>query len=270
MKKYFAVLAVALSSFTGVFTDAARANDGSIAWGGSPQLLSSHPSVAMQSEVIVMNIGKENVTVDCRFVFKNYGKATAVRMGFPDAGSGDTPHQDAFDNDVSAKRAHTAFTSFKSWVDGKAVKTQLIRADESQKSWHAKTVYFPALSTRIVRDLYTVPVGGQFSRNRIYSQTSYTLHTGASWRGAIGRSEVIVNFINTGGADILRPLTLKAAKAQYVDDVDWSKLPRGTILYRGPVAPTTKGRTLRFVRTNWNPRESDDIWLAFNPRGLNG
>ena len=269
MKKYFAVLAVALSSFTGVFTDAARANDGSIAWGGSPQLLSSHPSVAMQSEVIVMNIGKENVTVDCRFVFKNYGKATTVRMGFPDAGSGDTAFQDEYE-DPKPKAAPTGFTSFKSWVDGAPAKTTAIRSGTSGLTWHAKTVYFPALSTRIVRDLYTVPVGGQFSRNRIYSQTSYTLHTGASWRGAIGRSEVIVNFINTGGADILRPLDLKATRAKYATDIEWSKLPRGTILYRGPVAPTTKGRTLRFVRTNWNPRESDDIWLAFNPRGLNG
>ncbi|HVF85853.1 MAG TPA: DUF4424 family protein [Abditibacteriaceae bacterium] len=267
-KRRFALTAALLS----LCAIPSRANDGGIAWGGSPRLLSSHPSVAMQSEIITMNVGKENVSVDCRFVFKNYGRATTVRMGFPDEGRGDTPHQTEFETRTPGKKAVTAFTSFKSWVNGVPVKTQLIRSNESQLSWHAKSVFFPESSTRIVRDLYTVPVGGQIGLHGYYHQTSYTLHTGASWRGAIRRSEIIVNFINTGGANQLNPVSIRSLKAENdnVEFVDWSKLPRGTIIYKGNLKPTAKGRTLRFVRTNWNPTEQDDIFLAFNPRGNDG
>lgn len=266
--KPFALLAFAFCIFA---PQTARANDGGIAWGGSPKLLSAHPTVAMQSEVIVMNVGAQNVSVDCRFVFKNYGRATTVRMGFPDEGSGDTPHEIGYQIE-NPKKVATAFTSFKSWVDGKRVKTQLIRSDEPDKSWHAKSVYFPASSTRIVRDLYTVPVGGQIGTNGYYSQTSYTLHTGASWRGTIGRSTIIVNFINTGGADNLKPVSIRDLKVENdnIEFVDWSKLPRGTVIYKGNTRPTAKGRTLRFVRTNWNPTENDDIFLAFNPKNMKG
>lgn len=263
MKK-LAVFAVVLSALT---TNSARANDGGIAWGGSPKLLSNHPSVAMQSEVITMNVGKDNVTVDCRFVFKNYGRATTVRMGFPDEGSGDTPHEADYQM-MAPNKVATGFTSFKSWVDGVRVKTQLIHSNQSQMSWHAKSVYFPRSSTRIVRDLYTVPIGSQIGLRNIYKQTSYTLHTGASWRGAIGRSTIIVNFINTGGANRLKPVSIRSLKAENdnIEFVDWKKLPRGTVIYKGNIKPTAKGRTLRFVRTNWNPTENDDIFLAFNPQ----
>ena len=269
MKKHFAVLAVALSCYTTSFTNAARANDGSLEWGGSPQLLSSHPNVAMQSEVITMNIGAQNVTVDCRFVFKNHGKATTVRMGFPDEGSGATAFE-ADSEDPKPKTAPTGFTSFKSWVDGAPTKTTAVRSSRSGLTWHTKSVRFPAQSTRIVRDLYTVPIGGQMGAGMYYRQASYTLHTGASWRGPIGRSEIIVNFVNTGGADVLRPTTIEKLKAEHPAALDWKTVAKGTVIYIGPSAPSVNGRTLRWVRTNWNPTKKDDIFLAFNPVGTNG
>lgn len=265
-KQLFAICAVAVCTLS--LTNVARANDGGIAWGGSPKLLSNHPTIAMQSEIITMNVGQESVTVDCRFVFKNYGRATTVRMGFPDEGSGDTPHQADYVEGGKNDKPLTAFTSFKSWVDGVRVKTQLIGSGDPSLSWHAKSVYFPRSSTRIVRDLYTVPIGSQIGLHNIYKQTSYTLHTGASWRGAIGRSTIIVNFINTGGASQLKPISIRSFKAENdnIEFVDWKKLSRGTVVYKGNIAPTAKGRTLRFVRTNWNPTENDDIFLAFNPQ----
>lgn len=267
-KQLLAICAVAVCALS--LSNVARANDGGIAWGGSPKLLSNHPTIAMQSEVITMNVGKENVTVDCRFVFKNYGRATTVRMGFPDEGSGDTPHEAAYEEGGKNDKPLAAFTTFKSWVDGVRVKTQLIGSGDPALSWHAKSVYFPAFSTRIVRDLYTVPVGGQIGGRYYYHQTSYTLHTGASWRGAIRRSEIIVNFINTGGANRLKPVSIRSLKAENdnIAFVDWKKLPRGTVIYKGNIKPTAKRRTLRFVRTNWNPTENDDIFLAFNPQSF--
>ncbi len=268
--KPFVVFAFALCAMT---TQVAHANDGGIAWGGSPKLLSNHPSVAMQSEVITMNVGKEKTTVDCRFVFKNYGRATTVRMGFPDEGSGDLNRAEEVDINVPDWRKTkplSTFSSFKSWVNGVPVQTKLVRSDEIAKSWHTKAVRFPTSSTRRVRDLYTVPVGGQIATHGFHSQTSYVLHTGASWRGAIGRSEVIVNFINTGGARRLKAVALRSLNVQNPEYVDWDKMPRGTVVYQGPSAPTVRRRTLRFVRTNWNPTENDDIFLYFNPRDNKG
>ena len=246
----------------------ARANDGGIAWGGSPKLLSSHPSVAMRSEVITMNVGKENVTVDCRFVFKNYGRATTVRMGFPDEGSGDMDvdqEADTSNSNWKTTKPRSMFTSFKSWVNGVPTKTEFVRSDTFSQNWHAKTVYFPSSSTRLVRDLYTVPIGGQVARYGYYNQAFYTLHTGASWRGAIGRSEIVVNFPNLKDA-ILKPVRLQKLDDSGVKVLE-SKLRadkgKATVVYVAPVAPTAKGRTLRFVRTNWNPTKRDDILLFF-------
>ena len=53
----------------------AVANDGGIAFGGSPRLLTGHPTVSMESEVVRIDVGEQNVRVDCRFVFRNDGPA---------------------------------------------------------------------------------------------------------------------------------------------------------------------------------------------------
>lgn len=261
MKKFPTLCAVAVCALS--LTQVARANDGGIAWGGSPKLLSNHPSIAMQSEVITMTVGKENVTVDCRFVFKNSGRATTVRMGFPDEGAGDMDRDEDADTSNSAwkkTRPQSAFTSFKSWVNGVPIKTELIRSDNPSQNWHAKTVYFPATSTRTVRDLYTVPLGGQIARYGYYQQAFYTLHTGASWRGSIGRSEIVVRFLR--GYATLTPMRLQKDDPEQVE-----KLLRGKtshyIVYRAPSVAQAKELTLRFVRTNWNPTKDDDIQLFF-------
>jgi hypothetical protein len=64
------------------------ANDGGIAFGGSPGLLNGHPSVSMSSELIRIEVSKLELKADCTFVFVNHGPACEVRMGFPDQGLG--------------------------------------------------------------------------------------------------------------------------------------------------------------------------------------
>ncbi len=251
-----------------------RADDGGIAWGGSPKLLSTHPSVSMQSEVIRITLNNDTETVDCNFVFKNNGMATTVRMGFPDGADGTMDAEEEVDTQADPnwrkKPMQPLFTSFKSWVNGVPTKTTLIRADEPGNYWHAKSVFFPQSSTRIVRDLYTLPVGGSImgSGSGSFSEASYILHTGASWHGPIGRIEVDVTFNTTVGAKTVIPVALKSLPNPNV--ADWSQLKRGTVIYSGPSVPTANGKTLRFVRTNCTPTEKDDILLWFSPRDSKG
>ena len=133
---------------------AAQANDGGIAYGGSPGLLKGHPSVSMQSEVINITIMDKKVSVDCEFVFKNEGDACTVRMGFPDVGEGSYDPDEESGEEVMKTPPKTTFKSFVSYVNGKQVATELIRAKEEGQYWHSKTVNFPAHSTVKIRDVY--------------------------------------------------------------------------------------------------------------------
>jgi len=246
----------------------ARANDGGIAFGGSPGLLKGHPSVSMLNEVVRMTIGEEKATADCRFVFQNKGPACSVRMGFPDRGEGESDPDEENENPMHTPPKST-FLSFRSWVDNAPVKTELIRADKPGRFWHAKAVEFSANAKRLVRDVYTVPVGAQITRwNSSVAQSYYVLRTGASWHANIGRSEVLITFNRRRMTAPLHPVRLSSVPKR--DPYDWSlsHWRPGTVVYQGPASPTVSGKTLRFVRTDWEPTERDDIELYFDSRKL--
>lgn len=253
------------------------ANDGGIAYGGSPGLLKGHPSVSMTSEVIRLEVGEETVKVDCQFVFTNHGDACTVRMGFPDEGYGEAdPDEEAGEN-VMKTPPKTTFLSFRSFVNGKPVATKLIRADEPGKFWHAKTVTFPAHGVVRIHDVYTQRIGGGIfsakGKEGTVRQVGYILHTGASWHGAIGRSEISVTF-NKGIAGTPRLASLHRLAAVENGIMSDGRHLKGdvptikTIVWRGPGTPTVKGKTLRWVRTNWTPKPSDDIDLTYAYRTL--
>ena len=253
---------------------AASANDGGIAYGGSPKLLTGHPSVSMTSEVINLAVGEESVKVDCQFVFTNHGAACKVRMGFPDEGEGaDDPDEEGGAN-VMKTPPKTTFTSFRSFVNGKPVATKLIRADKPGKYWHTKTVTFPAHAVVRVHDVYTQRIGGGIFTTGVVEgsvhQAGYILHTGASWHGAIGRSEVNVSFNSDAVPPNpkLIPLSQIVKRADGHDgrDIKGSVPASNTIVWKGPGTPTVKGKTLQFVRTNWTPKVSDNIDLTFGYR----
>ena len=240
-----------------------RANDSSLDWSGTPRMMQGGGTVSMQSEVVRIDIGRKSYRVRCDFVFRNRGAATTVRMGFPDS---------SMERSSPDEELRSGFTSFHSWVNGRRVKTTLVRgarqAEESDGGntfWHTKSVRFGARSTLRVRDEYTAEIGSELS---FMSQlASYTLHTGASWNGPIGRSEVIVAF----GSHAPLPLRVHAwpSRGQISDEPEamrkmgvWMK-HYGNVVYQGPGQPTVRGRTLRWVRTNWKPTENDDIALKF-------
>jgi hypothetical protein len=268
-KMWPALAALVLTGASSSLLIAAHANDGAISYGGSPSLLSGHPSVTMQSEVVMMTIGKENVLVDCRFVFKNSGKKCSVRMGFPDRGEGGADPDESASGDWKTNLAKSTFNWFKSYVDDQLVKTALIRGGGSGEFWHAKNVAFGAGQSRRVRDVYSVPVGGQIAPNGggAFDETSYILHTGKSWHGKIGRSEVIVKFARDMKGKVLKPSWYRFSENTF-DKVDWPSVRGSKVLYHGPDKAQVSGLTMRFVRTNWEPEVKDDIWLAFSYKGI--
>lgn len=214
-----------------LWAGAASANDGGISYGGSPRLLEGHPSVSMQSEVIRMTVGPDKATVDCRFVFRNSGAACRVRMGFPDQARGaDNPEEDSEGGPAPKTKPQSAFTSFRSYVDGHLVPTELIHGAHGGNWWHAKVVAFPAHRTVNVRDVYTVPLGGQIIDRGSMSQTSYILHTGSSWHGPIGRSEVDVTF--TPQSAVRAPLVVRPMPKE-VRMADFGAGP-GAVLWHPP------------------------------------
>lgn len=259
------LLSFALAASTGVV----RADDGGISFGGSPKLLKGHASVAMKDEVVTMDIHDELIKVDCKFTFHNAGDASTVRVGFPDEGQGAEEPYQGDDHRPTGKNLKATFLSYESWVDGKKVPTELVPTNDRTLYWHAKTVNFKAKSDCLIRDLYTLPPGGQVTNeNGLYKQTSYVLHTGASWHGPIGRAEIIVNF----DPKVLKgPIQLKALSSlpgKSVYNLKWSTMPPGTVIYDGPCEPKVEGNTLRFACTNLRPAKKDDVRLYYGYRAL--
>jgi len=159
------------------------ANDGSVEGvGGSVALLhSEHKSIRMLSEKVEAKLTRDNgAKVRCIFVFKNEGKAATVMMGFPERAEREEPKQTIKD--------------FKSWVNGKSVKTKLIQGKAGwvgeYKGWHVKDVQFKEGETLTIVDTYTGGIGGNIDGWKWFE---YILKTGASWKGRISKADISVD-----------------------------------------------------------------------------
>jgi Copper amine oxidase N-terminal domain. len=105
-----------------------------------------------------------------------------VLIGFPESGGGDI---------VVPKMG---FEYFRSYVDGKRVQ---VRVQEQRRDahpggyfrWYLKRVRFGAGQTRVIRNVYRAPLGAISTGHNFFD---YILTTGASWKGKIGRSDIIV------------------------------------------------------------------------------
>jgi hypothetical protein len=150
--------------------------------GGVIKPMENHPSIVLRSHVVKVKITPEYADVDCTFVLHNTGKATSVLIGFPESGGGDI---------VVPKMG---FRYFRSYVDGKRVQ---VRVQEQRREsgpdgyfrWYLKRVRFGAGQTRVIRNVYRAPLGAISTGHDFFD---YILTTGASWKGKIGRSDIIV------------------------------------------------------------------------------
>ncbi|MHB1458949.1 MAG: hypothetical protein ACYC0V_18725, partial [Armatimonadota bacterium] len=115
--------------------------------GGSVTPMEQGNTVRMVSEKVNIRLAWDGARVRCRFVFKNEGPATIVKMGFPEQAGGDV---------TQIKKS--AYKNFKSWVDGKKVQTRFVPSAESSishyRAWHVKDVSFKAGQTRVIEDEY--------------------------------------------------------------------------------------------------------------------
>lgn len=232
----------------------AVADNAALTTGGQPTMLGSHPSVSMESEIVRLVVHANRVDTDCTFVFVNHGKACNVNMGFPDFGLW------AYAQKMT--RPRSMFKKYGSFVDGKSVKTKLVLGKEDGEQWQTKFVSFPAGGKRTVREVYTTELGG-IAGPQVWAFASYLLHTGASWKGNIGKATILVTFAPDSKVkppmDILfqglGKLTQEMMAKQH-------KKPGGLIV-SGPVKPTAEGRTLKFFKQNWRPTAKDDIYVGF-------
>jgi len=260
MKGFFSLAALL------AFLVVARADDSDISYGGSPSSLKGTGQVAMQSEVVLLDIRPESVRADCQFVFKNKGPACTVRMGFPDGSSGRDEEGD------TTTPIKSAFSSFQSFVDGVQTPTTLVRGKDY--AWQGKTVSFPANGVRHVREVYTVEIGSELSYKQPHQTAYYVLQTGASWRGPIGRMEIIARFRRSKRAhpvkgdtfQDVRPIAHAAMSDKQFGEEKWTRADEEVVVYNGPGAPIVQHNVLRWVRTNIRPTSKDDVFLWFKPQ----
>lgn len=197
----------------------ALADDGGVEnVGGAITLMQGHPHVRMLSEKVVARIGVDSVHVDCLFFLKNEGPADSVLIGFPDQSyspDGEIPPNN----------------SFRSWVDDREVVCTPVagegHGDGSSIYWWTKRVWFPAGATRVVRNRYTAVPSFVVDRSQGFE---YILWSGASWKGAIGRAEIV--------------FVLRGIPRSWVTDTPRNALWRGS--------------ELRWVFSNLEPRRIDD------------
>lgn len=160
----------------------ASANDTALgAVGGALQPMKQHPSIVMVSEDVRLKVGYTQnrpdgyVTVNCRFIFRNTGAPTTVKMGFPE------DHEGEF----------SGFDYFKSKADGKPVPVRHVATRHGEydpyRDWWVKEVRFDKGQTRIVEDSYAGPLGGASNG---FQEAIYVLETGRPWRGRIGKAVV--------------------------------------------------------------------------------
>lgn len=236
-------------------------NDGWIGEYGTPKLMDGHPSVRMVAEKIVARVHAEHAEVECRFWFKNEGPATTVRMGFPDSDS---------DPPIEGEPVKSIYDRFESFVDGKRVATELLPKRgmaEYSGIFQTKTVRFGSHQERLVTNRYRVRLGTLAIDGpppsppqpaiRVFN---YIFSTGASWKGKIGRTELLVTFMKD--AD-LPPGPVRLV--DYPGDQPYAYWRQR----RDVVATSTKGfraagRRLYLLRENWSPKgEAHDVWISF-------
>jgi hypothetical protein len=265
----------------------AFADDAAMSWGGTPTMLKGHKTIRMQSEHVIMTIHEDHAAVDCYFVFENTGPATSVKIGFPDTGWGASAEDYGI---AKASGQHpkpfASFTKFNSFVDGKPVPTKLESAPETTdgnpSSWHTKIVNFGSHQTLTVRDVYDIPLGEAITSSppkplseeakkkgittQVLFSSEYTLATGSSWKGTIGKAQVDVVFAPDASFMLsgVHPVADLGSSAKDPRGyMHWDQVPDGVTYYHSRIKPSLTGQKLVFIAKNLKPTTADDIIVYF-------
>lgn len=227
---------------------AVLANDAWEIYVGSEKAVQPHPHIRMAQEYITMDVGERSAWVTCTFWFRNEGPKSKVKMAYPDEAY--STHEDG---------PYSQLRQFRSWVDGKRVSTRFRMI--GQNGFQLKDVPFGAGQSRKVVNRYRMKLGSCASRDNFYVRMlSYTFSTGASWKGNIGRSKLIVRFNGR-----FQPIRLRSSEL-----LEWeskghfwpSRLQ--TLFTDGPQGKLVNG-TYQILKHNWRPGEGDNMALKFRP-----
>ena len=232
----------------------APADNAALTSGGLPRMMSGHPTISMVSEVVKVVVHGKRVDTDCTFVFDNLGNACTVNMGFPDFGM--------WAYDYVHQKPKSIFKSFQSYVDGKRVATRLVLGADKREQWQTKLVSFEKDGSRVVREVYSTELGGAAASIDV-GAASYVLHTGASWKGGIGKATVRFEFAPE--TEVVGPLDVKNISGmQKLTEKDLAHvLKPGGVIVVGPGNPTVHGASLVFEKSHWKPTTDDDILILF-------
>jgi hypothetical protein len=236
----------------------ALANLGLLSNGGAAHLLTKNSTVSMQSEVININVRKEQIEADCNFTFVNHGPKCTVRVGFPDSVGWNASKGNAPDG---------RFLSYKLTVDGREIEASVIQSDRphvSDKVWHASEVTFEENETKHLRNVYitrpnTLPVTEQYGVKFF----EYTLHTAASWKGTVDTSVVNITLSDEAIREPLNVVSVNSLPEQDVCGFDWSHATTSTVLVQSSKQATISGRTLRFEFKDLSATDADDISIYY-------
>lgn len=194
--------------------------------GGLGSFGKSHPTIRMVSEDLRINVtDQDSANVDVLFTFRNEGKATDVTMAFPEE---------------YQMREGRSLDNFRSWVNGKPsrLRRKVLsvgdpqaedKGDEIGKAVWLKNVHFSAGEVLKIRVSYEGFLSGNTSDDRSFT---YTLVTGGTWKGPIGKCKITVTWPRM--KELSAPfLNLPPAK--------WTYLP---------------GRKAVTTLTNWEPKHN--------------
>ena len=183
-----------------ILTGISRADDGGVeVFGGNVKLMSEHPTVRMAGENVTITMKDSKFyDVDATFVFYNNGGSTTTFVGFPVGGF--SPGEDI----------PGEFKKFRTYVNGAEIHTtDKVTVLEGgykhrEEKWKVKEVHFPGKQNTITRVVYTAPYGGSSNGDKFIR---YTIGTGSSWYGSIGRSTFTFVFDEDAflGREVQRP-----------------------------------------------------------------
>ncbi|MDI6816185.1 MAG: hypothetical protein QME41_03195 [Actinomycetota bacterium] len=244
MKRHLITAIVLLSL---LFPFQASANDGYSGGVGETPMPRNSKDIVMAKEVVHVILHEDFAEVECAYQFKNTGKAQAVMMGFPER-----PHQDS---------DFLPITIFRAFIDGDEIPVKMTEValkpgqfgyeEYGEKSnWFIQEVPFKAGETKVVVNRYLAPHGGTVSPASSYmTNFAYILHTGATWKDKLGRSDVSVTFAGGFTWDSFKP-DVKA-----YEEIDYA-VPQGDFVRPEGYRKTDTGVSWTF--TNFEPKAPDD------------
>ena len=225
----------------------ARSDDAPLIYkGGSASPKQSHPRIRMESEEVIIRLGKSTYTVDAVFRFFNTGDTVTEWVGFPKRAQG---YDDSF-----FFESIPDFIRFETWIDGKKVAfsedSHLAETSRRRESgglvnfvtdsrWLVKHVTFPGRKTTTTRVTYEAPYSGPGGA------ACYIYGTGSYWKGSIGRATFTIDASEVGkkvpvGAGFLFPdavahvirSTILADSVITYEILDFDPVPDGELRVR--------------------------------------